>query len=83
MGIRFYKAYTSGTRNRTSFNFSEITKVKPEKSLVSYNHSVKGRNNRGIITSRNRGGGHKRLYRKIDFKRDMLGVEAKVCNMFL
>lgn len=81
MGIRFYKAYTSGTRNRTSFNFNEITKIKPEKSLVVYNHRVKGRNNRGIITCRNRGGGHKRLYRKIDFKRDILGIKAKVFSI--
>jgi len=70
MAIRFYKAYTSGTRNRSVSDFSEITKLKPEKLLTFYVHRSKGRNNRGVITSRNLGGGHKRLYRKIDFKRN-------------
>ena len=78
MGIRFYKAYTAGTRNRSVSDFSEITSSKPEKSLISFKHRARGRNNRGVITSRNRGGGHKRIYREIDFKRDKLGIFAKV-----
>ena len=69
MAIRLYKSYTPGTRNRALSDFSEITKSKPEKSLLRKNHRKKGRNNRGIITVRHRGGGHKRLYRLIDFKR--------------
>nr|AST09079.1 ribosomal protein L2 [Eutreptiella pomquetensis] len=81
MGIRFYKARTSGTRNRSVSDFSEITKSKPEKSLTYYKHRARGRNNRGVITSRHRGGGHKRLYRQIDFKRNKLGVLAKVYSV--
>jgi large subunit ribosomal protein L2 len=78
MGIRLYKPYTAGTRNRSVSDFSEITKAKPEKNLTSWNFRSKGRNNRGIITSRHLGGGHKRLYRQIDFKRDKVGLTAKV-----
>nr|AOC61439.1 ribosomal protein L2 [Rhexinema sarcinoideum] len=78
MGIRFYKPYTAGTRNRSVSDFSEISKTNPEKNLTSWNFRSKGRNNRGIITSRHLGGGHKRLYRSIDFKRDKIGMSAKV-----
>ena len=78
MGIRLYKSYTPGTRNRALSSFSEITKVKPEKTLVKNNHRNKGRNNRGVITIRHRGGGHKRLYRIIDFKRQKYGVRGIV-----
>jgi len=78
MGIRLYKSYTPGTRNRALSSFSEITKVKPEKSLLTSNHRPKGRNNRGVITIRHRGGGHKRLYRIIDFKRQKFGIEGLV-----
>jgi large subunit ribosomal protein L2 len=78
MSIRFYKAYTPGTRNRALSAFSDITKVKPEKSLIQKNHRTKGRNNRGVITIRHRGGGHKRRYRLIDFKRNKYGVEGAV-----
>lgn len=78
MSIRFYKSYTPGTRNRALSTFEEITKSKPEKSLVRKNHRKKGRNNRGIITLRHRGGGHKRRYRLIDFKRDKYGIEGVV-----
>ena len=63
MNIRFYKSYTPGTRNRALSDFSEITKKKPEKTLIKKNHRNKGRNNRGVITIRHRGGGHKRQYR--------------------
>ena len=78
MSIRLYKSYTPGTRNRALSDFSEITKTKPEKSLITKNHRNKGRNNRGVITIRHRGGGHKRRYRTIDFKRDKYGVEGIV-----
>lgn len=78
MSIRFYKPYTSGTRSRVINGFEEITKLNPEKILTFFIQRSKGRNNRGVITSRNRGGGHKRLYRKIDFKRNKYGIKAKV-----
>ena len=78
MSIRIYKSYTPGTRNRALSSFDEITKTKPEKSLIRKNHRNKGRNNRGVITIRHRGGGHKRLYRIIDFKRNKYGIEGSV-----
>ena len=78
MSIRLYKSYTPGTRNRALSGFTEITKSKPEKSLIRKNHRTKGRNNRGVITIRHRGGGHKRRYRLIDFKRNKYGIEGIV-----
>ena len=78
MSIRLYKSYTPGTRNKALPSFAEITKNKPEKHLVSKNHRCMGRNNRGIITSRHRGAGHKRVYRFIDEKRDNYGIPATV-----
>lgn len=78
MGVRTYRPYTPGLRQAVSSDFSEITKSKPEKSLTKYVHRKKGRNNRGVITSRHRGGGHKRLYRIIDFKRDKRNITAEV-----
>ena len=81
MGIRFYRAYTPGNRNRSVSDFTEITRNRPEKSLTSYKHRAKGRNNRGVITCQQRGGGHKRLYRQIDFKRNKLGIPAKVFSI--
>jgi len=81
MSIRLYKSYTPGTRNRALSSFTEITKAKPEKSLIRKNHRSKGRNNRGVITIRHRGGGHKKRYRLIDFRRDKsntLGVVAAI-----
>ncbi len=78
MGIRSYRPYTPGTRQASVSDFAEITKRKPEKSLTKYKHNKKGRNNRGVITSRHRGGGHKRLYRIIDFRRDKYDIPAKV-----
>jgi large subunit ribosomal protein L2 len=81
MGIRFLKAITPGTRNRSVSDFSEITKSKPEKSLSKMKHRSKGRNNRGVITCRHKGGGHKRLYRQIDFRRDKIGIPARVLSI--
>jgi len=81
MTIRLYNSYTPGTRNRALSDFSELTKNKPEKTLIRSNHRNKGRNNRGVITIRHRGGGHKRLYRLIDFKRDKYGIKGKVVSI--
>lgn len=81
MAIRLYKAATPGTRNRTVSTFKEISKNRPEKSLIKHIKYVKGRNNRGIITSRHRGGGHKRKYRLIDFRRKKIDILAKVASI--
>ncbi len=81
MGIRSYRPYTPGTRERTVSEFSEITRSEPEKSLTRSVHRPKGRNNRGVITCRHRGGGHKRLYRVIDFYRNKHNVPAKVASV--
>ena len=81
MSIRLYKSYTPGTRNRALSAFDEITKTKPEKSLIRKNHRSKGRNNRGVITIRHRGGGHKKRYRMIDFKRNKYGIEGIVAGI--
>lgn len=78
MAIRSYRPYTPGTRQASVSDFSEVTKTKPEKALTKFKHSAKGRNNRGVVTSRHRGGGHKRLYREIDFRRDKHQIPAKV-----
>ncbi|WAS05198.1 50S ribosomal protein L2 [Gloeomargaritales cyanobacterium VI4D9] len=78
MALRIYRPLTPGTRERSVSDFAEITKTKPEKSLVTHHHSPKGRNNRGVITTRHRGGGHKQLYRLVDFRRDKRGIPAKV-----
>jgi len=78
MAIRNYRPYTPGTRGRAASDFSEVTERKPERSLVMAKHRNKGRNNRGVITCRHRGGGHKRLYRMVDFRRDKHGVVARV-----
>jgi large subunit ribosomal protein L2 len=78
MGIRSFRPYTPGTRQATVSDFAEITKDTPEKSLTKYKHRQKGRNNRGVITCRHRGGGHKRLYREVDFRRNKHNIPARV-----
>ena len=78
MAIRTFRPYTPGTRTRVVTDFNEVTERKPERSLVISKHRRKGRNNRGVITCRHRGGGHKRLYRLVDFRRDKHGITAKV-----
>jgi large subunit ribosomal protein L2 len=78
MGIRQFKPVTKGTRFRTVSDFSEITRTTPEKSLVEPLTKSGGRDNHGHISMRRRGGGHKRKYRIIDFKRDRFGVAATV-----
>jgi len=81
MSIRLYKSYTPGTRNRALSSFVEITKNKPEKTLLRTSHRSKGRNNRGIITIRHRGGGHKKQYRLIDFRRNKYDIKATVATI--
>nr|WVH13675.1 ribosomal protein L2 [Tectaria coadunata] len=81
MAIRLYEAYTPGTRNRAILQFGETTESKPRKQLTYHRISRNGRNNAGIITCRHRGGGHKRLYRKIDFRRDKLNVAGRVASI--
>jgi large subunit ribosomal protein L2 len=79
MAVKKFKPYTPSRRFMTVADFSEITKTEPEKSLVKPLKKTGGRNNQGRITVRFRGGGHKRLYRIIDFKRwDKAGIPAKV-----
>ncbi|MBC6473713.1 MAG: 50S ribosomal protein L2 [Hormoscilla sp. GM102CHS1] len=78
MPVRNYKPYTPSTREHSVSDFAEITRSEPEKSLTRSNHRAKGRNNRGVITCRHRGGGHKRLYREVDCKRKKHKIPAKV-----
>ena len=79
MGIRHYKATSPGRRGATVSDFADLTPgAKPPKSLVKPLRKTGGRNNQGKITARHRGGGHKRAYRVIDFRRDKDGVPAKV-----
>ena len=86
MAIRLYRAYSPGTRSRSSLFFDEITKVKPQKALTFGKKACSGRNNRGVITLGNRGGGHKRKYRIIHFNRnESIGddkiITAKVASI--
>jgi large subunit ribosomal protein L2 len=78
MGVRRYKPTSAGRRNMSVSTFEEITKKDPERSLLAPLRKSGGRNNRGRLTTRHRGGGHKRAYRIIDFKRNKHGVPAKV-----
>ncbi|MRR13118.1 50S ribosomal protein L2, partial [bacterium] len=78
MAIRKLKPRTPGTRWMSVAAFDEITKTRPEKSLIEPLKKSGGRNNTGRITSRHRGGGHKRFYRVIDFKRNKVGMDARV-----
>lgn len=78
MPVRRYKPTSAGRRNMSVSTFEEITKKKPEPSLLEPLRKRAGRNNQGRITTRHRGGGHKRAYRKIDFKRNKHGIPAKV-----
>ena len=81
MGTKKRKPTTPGQRQMTYSDFAEITKSKPEKSLTTSLNKTGGRNSNGRMTSRRRGGGHKRRYRIIDFKRDKFGVPAKVATI--
>jgi large subunit ribosomal protein L2 len=81
MGIKTYKPTSPGMRFRTGFSFDEITRDKPEKALTKGRSKYSGRNNNGRVTVRRRGGGHKRRYRVIDFKRDKPEVPGKVASI--
>ncbi|AYG01184.1 MULTISPECIES: 50S ribosomal protein L2 [Lactococcus] len=81
MGIKVYKPTTNGRRNMTGSDFAEITTSTPEKSLLVSMNKTAGRNNLGRITVRHHGGGHKRKYRLIDFKRNTDNVVAKVATI--
>ena len=81
MGIRQFKPVTKGTRFRTVSDFAEITRTTPEKSLLEPIKKSGGRDNHGHIAMRRRGGGHKRQYRVIDFKRNKHGVPATVTTI--
>ena len=83
MGIRKYKPTTPGRRGSSVADFAEITRSTPEKSLLRPLHKTGGRNNTGRITTRHKGGGHKRQYRLIDFRRhDKDGVTAALRRWF-
>ncbi len=81
MATRNYKPTSPGRRGMSVADFSELSKKKPEKSLTKGKTSSGGRNARGKITSYHRGGGHKRLLREIDFKRDKWDIPAKVASI--
>ncbi|GIK74071.1 MAG: 50S ribosomal protein L2 [Chloroflexota bacterium] len=78
MAIKIYRPTSPGRRNMSVSTFEEITRSEPERSLLAPLRKKAGRNNRGVVTMRHRGGGHKRRYRIIDFRRDKTGVAGKV-----
>lgn len=81
MPVKKFKPVTPGSRTHVGNAFTELTKSKPEKTLLAPLHSKGGRNNSGKMTMRNRGGGHKRRYRVIDFKRNRENVKAEVMSI--
>jgi len=81
VAIKKFKPTSPGRRNMTGFTFDEITKTEPEKSLLAPLSGTGGRNNKGRKTSRHRGGGHKRQYRLIDFRRNKDGIPARVAGI--
>lgn len=81
MGIKKFKSVTPGQRFRSILDTAEITRKGPEKSLTESLHGKGGRNHHGHMTVRRRGGGHKRRYRRIDFKRDKLGIPGTVAEI--
>ena len=81
MGIRKFRPVTPASRRRSISDFAEITRSTPEKSLLEPLSKKGGRNNQGHLTMRHRGGGHKRRYRRIDFKRNKLGIPARVSEI--
>lgn len=78
MAIKVYKPITPGQRNKTGYAFDEITKSKPERSLIVIRKNHSGRNNEGKVTVRHQGGGHRQYIRLVDFKRDKREIPAKV-----
>lgn len=81
MALKKYKAMTNGLRHMTSLDYSDVTTDKPEKSLLVHLNKKSGRNNQGKITVRHRGGGYKRKYRIIDFKRNKDGIPGTVASI--
>jgi len=81
MPVKKYKPVTPGTRGMTGYTFDEVTKSKPERSLLLPLRRSGGRNSQGRITVRHRGGGHRRFIRIVDFKRDKLNIPAKVASI--
>src|SRR3972149_10966640 len=81
MPIRAYKPTSAGRRFQTVLEYADVTKATPEKTLLRPLVKSGGRNSSGRLTIRHRGGGHKRQYRLIDFKRDKAGVPAKVASI--
>ena len=81
MGIRQFRPVTPGQRFRVISDFAEITRSEPEQSLLEPLRQQGGRNNQGHVTTRYRGGGHKRRYRKIDFRRDKFGIPGRVTEI--
>src|SRR5215472_8520984 len=81
MGIRTYRPYTETRRFQTGLTFEELTTNRPHKPLVEPKQRISGRNNQGELTIWRRGGGHKRQYRVIDFKRDKTGIPARVATV--
>src|SRR3979411_1225112 len=81
MAVRKYKPTSPGRRFRSTSSFEEITASEPEKSLVEALPKAAGRNNQGKITVRHQGGGYKKVYRKVDFKREKVGIPGKVATI--
>jgi large subunit ribosomal protein L2 len=81
MGIKSFKPTSAARRYYSVSDFVEITKTEPERSLLEHQHSTGGRNHHGRITSRFRGGGHKQRYRLVDFRREKIGIPAKVASI--
>jgi len=81
MGIKIYKPTSEGRRGMTGVDFSVLTKTEPEKSLTFGKSKTSARNNRGRITTRHQGGGHKKLYRLIDFKQNKYNIPARVASI--
>jgi large subunit ribosomal protein L2 len=81
MAVKVYKPTSPGRRGMTGYSFEEITTAKPQKSLMREKRGKSGRNNTGRVTVRHRGGGHKKQYRVIDFKREKFDVPARVASI--
>ena len=81
MAIKIYKPTSPGRRGMSGYTFEELSPVDPERSLVRRGRKISGRNNQGRVTVRHRGGGHKRLYRVVDFRRDKHGVPGRIASI--
>jgi large subunit ribosomal protein L2 len=81
MGVKSYRPYTETRRFQTGLTFDEITAAEPHKPLLEPKNRISGRNNLGRLTIRHRGGGHKRYYRLIDFKREKTGIPGRVASI--